>query len=496
VAGRYRLEHALGEGGMGVVWAATHEITRKKVALKLVKRADAPAQRTRLLREARASCAVRHPHVREVYDVVEDDDGSPMMIMEYLVGESLHDKLDREHKLALPEAAALLLPVVSAVGAAHALGIIHRDLKPANIFLGEGPAPMVKVLDFGIAKLTASDGDAAATEALTISGAMLGTPYYMSPEQAFGEKDIDHRTDIWALGLILYRCLSGILPTQADNHGQVFKNIVARPIRPMEQIAPDLPSDVTAVVRRMLSRACQDRPRDLHEVADVLAQYAGVTVPDFGAPARGAAPAKATLVSSTGATIPVDPLGETEDAPPSRGEDTEEPPLSSADARPPDSIARTHERRTIPLGAVGESAVAEGVKDPPPPRPIVATHASRRSLVAWGAAAAIVAGVIAAFVRANASHGAAVSGEPPAGVPAAPLVLSAPEPSLSSRVPASSAAPPVSSTLPSASLLPAPAPSAKTLPTLRSSPPAKTSVPPPSSTVTSVPAPPRHEGFY
>jgi len=130
VAGRYRLERVLGEGGMGVVWAATHVHTRKTVAIKLVKRADSEDQRARFLREARASCAVRHPHVREVYDVLEGDDGALMMIMEYLSGESLAKRLDSEGKLALPETVALLLPVVSAVGAAHALGIVHRERLP------------------------------------------------------------------------------------------------------------------------------------------------------------------------------------------------------------------------------------------------------------------------------------------------------------------------------------------------------------------------------
>jgi serine/threonine-protein kinase len=318
VAGRYRLERILGEGGMGVVWAATHVHTRRKVALKMVKHAASEAQRVRLLREARASCAVRHPHVREVYDVLETDDGAPIMVMEYLTGESLADRLEREGKLGLPEAAALLLPVVSAVGAAHALGIVHRDLKPENIFLDEGPPKTTKVLDFGIAKLTASEGEAAATAALTASGTLLGTPYYMSPEQAFGEKDVDHRTDVWALGLILYRCLSGVLPTRADNVGQVFKNIVARPIRPLAEAAPGLPADVAELVERMLSRARKHRPGDLHEVAAVLERYTDVRVPDFGpvlpscAEAVNAKPTASER--SVDGAAPVDPLADTEAA--------------------------------------------------------------------------------------------------------------------------------------------------------------------------------------
>ena len=324
---------------MGVVWAATHATTRGKVALKLVKRAGSDEVRARMLREARASCAVRHPHVREIYDVLETDDGTPMMVMEYLAGESLATRLDRDGTLPLSEAAALVLPVVSAVGAAHALGIVHRDLKPENIFLDEGPPPTVKVLDFGIAKLTAHEGAAAATAALTSSGALLGTPYYMSPEQTFGEKDLDHRTDVWALGLILYRCLSGVLPTQADNVGQVFKNIVARPLRPLAQAAPDLPPDVAALVDRMLSRARKNRPSDLHEVAEVLERHTEVRAPAFGpASASRSGPADAAAAGSEPSVdepVPVDPLAETA-AVPSGGTAlaTEDAPATPFPSRP------------------------------------------------------------------------------------------------------------------------------------------------------------------
>jgi serine/threonine-protein kinase len=386
VADRYRLERVLGEGGMGVVWSATHEVTHKRVALKLVKRAADTVLRARMLREARASCAVRHAHVREIYDVVETDEGLPVMVMEYLIGESLAGKLARERKLALPEAAALVLPVVSAVGAAHAVGIVHRDLKPENIFLaGAGPVS-VKVLDFGIAKLMASEGAAAATAALTSSGALLGTPYYMSPEQAFGEKDIDHRTDVWALGLILYQCLSGVLPTQADNVGQVFKIIVARPIPPLEQIAPELPPEVTSLVGRMLSRSRKDRPGDLHEVAEVLARYTDVEVPDFGAPASAPSAGDGDA-PDTEAAGPVDPLAETDAAPASRdgGAKAALAPVAAgpADARTLGGTAHPTARRSSRRGAaaaLGMAILAAGAwlawgRGAPPPAAASASSA-------------------------------------------------------------------------------------------------------------------------
>jgi serine/threonine-protein kinase len=275
LAGQYRLDRRLGEGGMSVVWAATHVVTGMRVALKLMKHTSgALSHHARLLREARAARAVQHANVCQVLDVLELDDGAPVMVMEHLVGEPLSERLRRQGKLPLADFAAVFLPVVSALAAAHALGIVHRDLKPENIFLVEGPPPGVKVLDFGIAKLTAFEGAAAATAQLTDTGMVLGTPHYMSPEQALGEKDIDARADVWALGLLAYRCLSGVLPTDSGSLGQVFKSIVLKPLPPLEGAAPGLPADVVAVVGRMLVRTRSDRLSNLHEVTSVLGRYA------------------------------------------------------------------------------------------------------------------------------------------------------------------------------------------------------------------------------
>jgi serine/threonine protein kinase len=291
VADRYRLDRQLGEGGMGVVYAATHMKTRKLVALKILRPAahQDTATKQRFLREARAACAVRHPNVVEVHDVIELEDELPMIVMELLDGEPLAAKLSREKKIALPELASLLLPVVSAVGTAHEVGIVHRDLKPDNIFLSRGRDGMVDVhvLDFGIAKLTATEGDAARSGAMTGTGAVLGTPYYMSPEQIFGEKDIDHRADVWALGVILYECLSGARPTQAENIGQIFKIVTTGRIKPIQELVPDVDPRLARLVGRMLSREREGRPADLQEVMRVLSAHTSVVVPSFGAP-RGA----------------------------------------------------------------------------------------------------------------------------------------------------------------------------------------------------------------
>src|SRR5262245_7555132 len=287
VAGRYRLDHVLGQGGMGVVWAATHTITRRAVAMKFLKGpAHArPEMRQRFLREARAATAVKHPSVVEVHDVFELDDETPVMVMDLLHGETLAQRIDSLGKLSLEETAAILLPVVSAVGTAHSRGVVHRDLKPENIFLAvtdEGRTE-IKVLDFGIAKLAAVDGEALVQSHLTGTGSILGTPFYSSPEQLFGERHIDHRADIWAIGVVLYECLSGQLPVYGENLGQVMKVLTNQDIVPLAKVAPFVPDDVTRLVDRMLMRTVDKRPNDMREVLEVLRRYSNARVRDFGA---------------------------------------------------------------------------------------------------------------------------------------------------------------------------------------------------------------------
>ncbi|WP_437689573.1 serine/threonine-protein kinase [Sorangium sp. So ce176] len=295
VASRYRVDRQLAEGGMGVIWAATHLASGERVALKLLRpgATEDASTRRRLLREARAAAAVDHPNVPCIHDVLELDNGTPFLVMDLLEGESLRDRLLREAQIPLPELARILLPVISAVGTAHALGIVHRDLKPDNIFLltPEAAAPLhdeaarVRVLDFGIAKLTAAHGETAWTSGRTGTGEMLGTPYYMSPEQILGEHDVDHRADIWSLGVILYECLTSVRPNEAESMGKVLKRILTGAMRPIGEIAPALPADVAAMVDRMLSPDRAQRPADLREVGALLGRYADVALRPFGPPA-------------------------------------------------------------------------------------------------------------------------------------------------------------------------------------------------------------------
>jgi serine/threonine protein kinase len=206
------------------------------------------------------------------------------------------------------------------VGAAHALGIVHRDLKPDNLFLLEGGGePSVKVLDFGIAKLSAErflqEGP---SPLLTESGSMLGTPCYMAPEQASGESPVDHRADIWSLGVILYECLSGVRPIEGENLPQVVARLMSAGIMPLERIAPELPAEVTGLVKNMLSREIGRRPASLIDVSRSLSHFTNIRAPEFATPSGHASPAptprtmesarpKARLVSSRDA----EPLGPT-----------------------------------------------------------------------------------------------------------------------------------------------------------------------------------------
>ncbi len=293
LADRYRLSHRLGEGGLGQVWSAVHLVTGRRVAIKRLlivgdeddDESGSNQARARFILEAQAACAVEHPNVVEILDFVEPGDEPPLLVMELLQGETLASKLAREHALEINEAANLILPVVSAVGAAHSRGIIHRDLKPANIFLSERGTEhrVVKVLDFGIAKWVAQRPAGAGLR--TQTGSTLGTPCYMAPEQAIGERLITHAVDIWSLGIILYESLTGARPLEGENPAQMVVRLLNTGIMPIERVVPTLPADVAKLVGRMLYRDPTGRPTDLREVFDVLRGYASVSAPTFAAPA-------------------------------------------------------------------------------------------------------------------------------------------------------------------------------------------------------------------
>ena len=248
VAKHYVIVSLLGQGGMGAVYRARDQRDDSLRAVKVLRevRGDLAA---RFLREARIASALSHPNIAKVKEVLELDDGTPAMVMELLQGESLGARIARSGKLDAAFIGRVFLSVVAGLKAAHERGVVHRDLKPDNIFLCEDGT--VKVLDFGIARVTFDAADPAITaEALTDTGQILGTPQYMAPEQIFGEKDVDARADVWALGVILYQALAGARPFDGTNPGQVFKAIALDPPTPLDERVPNAPRALVDLARR------------------------------------------------------------------------------------------------------------------------------------------------------------------------------------------------------------------------------------------------------
>lgn len=297
IAGKYRLVTPLGEGGMGIVWAAEHEVTKRKVALKFLRakgRArgahDAALARERALREARASVAVDDVRVLPIDDVVEHD-AEAVLVMDRLEGETLRQRIARDGKLPFSVARPFLVAIAEAMVAAHTKGVVHRDLKPDNVFLLARPTAEVplKILDFGIAKLAAEVLGEGNEAPLTATGAMLGTPVYMSPEQGFGESDVDARSDAWSFGVIAYELLAGERPVRGDNLGQVLKAIAQGSRPKLEDARTDAPRAVCHAVDALLLSDREVRGT-LAQFLDALAQpeHALATVPE----ARGSVASK------------------------------------------------------------------------------------------------------------------------------------------------------------------------------------------------------------
>ncbi len=275
--GKYRIERVLGMGGMGVVVAATHVTLEERVAIKfLLPQALSNGEAvTRFLREARAAVRIKSEHVARVTDVGQLENGAPYMIMEYLDGADLGSVGQKRGALAVEEAVEYVLQACEALAEAHALGIVHRDLKPANLFLvrrADG-TPSVKVLDFGISKVTgmaASGSDLGMTKTTTV----MGSPLYMSPEQMASSRDVDARTDIWALGAILYELLSGTVPFQADTITQLCVMILQQPPPLLRNVRPDAPEGLQNVIVRSLAKERDRRYTNIAEFAHALAPFA------------------------------------------------------------------------------------------------------------------------------------------------------------------------------------------------------------------------------
>jgi serine/threonine protein kinase len=356
----YEVTALLGTGGMGAVYMARHPLIDRRVAVKVLKpeyaRDHVLVQR--VFNEAKATNAIRHPNIVDVLDVGVLPDGLPYIIMELLEGESLAHRISRLGRLPIEEAVSIARETASALAAAHAKGIVHRDLKPDNIFLAAdhgGRELRVKVLDFGIAKLRR---EMSAGSYETGAGAILGTPPYMSPEQCQGvSARIDHRADIYALGIILFEMLTGRPPFDAEGVGNVMMMHMSEPPRPPRELNPAIPGALEEIILKTLAKAREDRPQTMEELQELL-----------GGPQRLPASGISPVISA--------PL-----------------PGGGGGAQTLPAVGRLGETILLPASVTTEH---------PPPAPARTTTLSRRTvtvLVGGGAGIGVVAGMLALLFR-------------------------------------------------------------------------------------------------
>jgi serine/threonine-protein kinase len=275
VAGRYQLERPLASGGMGCVWVAKHLGLEARVAVKFMAEeiASEPSNRARFEREAKAAARLTSPHVVRVTDYGVED-GSPFMVMELLHGEALETRLRREGRLAPAEAAVIVREVAMGLGDAHAHGIVHRDLKPANVFIARGGAEqVVKILDFGVAKEINKD---LVQDDDTKSGTLLGSPMHMSPEQT-RSGDVDARSDLWSLGVVVFRVLTGTRPFFGKGLADVIAKICFDPIPAPSEVAPELGAAFDAFFVRAFARDPARRFQSAEEFARAFGTACGAT---------------------------------------------------------------------------------------------------------------------------------------------------------------------------------------------------------------------------
>lgn len=278
-AEKYRIERVLGVGGMGVVLAATHIDLGERRAIKLMHTtgSDDTEYVMRFLREARALARLRGEHIARVHDVGRLADGVPYMVIEYLEGTDLACVLEARNRLPIPEAVLFVLQVCEALAEAHIAGIVHRDLKPQNLFLTRAPdgSPHVKVIDFGIAKTTAVDAtQQKGAGAETKTGAWMGSPLYMSPEQIQSARDVDARSDIWAIGAIFYELLTGKCVWPGTELMEIFYQVTMTAPVPASTMVPNLPPGIDNVILRCLEKDRNRRYANLAELAEALEPYA------------------------------------------------------------------------------------------------------------------------------------------------------------------------------------------------------------------------------
>jgi serine/threonine-protein kinase len=313
LAGKYRVDRLLGEGGMGWVVVATHLQLEQRVALKFMRTSHAmssPEAVARFLREARAAARIQSEHVARVSDVGTLESGAPYLVMEYLEGRDLDSLLQARRSLPIAEAIDYAMQACEGLGEVHAAGIVHRDLKPANLFLARRSdgSVRVKLLDFGISKIAATPGRTS-EGGMTSTQALMGSPLYMAPEQMRSSKGVDARADIWSMGVILYEMLGGQSPFNGDTLPMVCARIMAETPDSLRQVRRDVPAALEAVVMRCLEKDAHRRFQDVAALAQALAPFgppdARVAADRIGRVVRRTQPSSADLGGGAVATTTV-----------------------------------------------------------------------------------------------------------------------------------------------------------------------------------------------
>jgi len=301
IDGKYRIVRLIGQGGMGAVYEGLNTFIDRRVAIKVMLPDIGTAAVGRFEQEARAAGRIGNDHILEILDMGRLADGSHYMVMEFLDGESLEARLEQRGALQPQELAPIALQLLEALGAAHRAGVLHRDLKPDNVFLVRqkaGHRDFVKLIDFGISKF----GQDQALN-LTKTGTMVGTPYYMAPEQARGKGPVDSRADLYAVGVILYQCVSGQLPFVADSFNDLLFKIVLEAAPPVSTYAPFLDAHFASIIHRAMAREAADRYQSAEELAEAIMGWLAETgnklpsvAPSYKQPTTSRAPVSSAVV--------------------------------------------------------------------------------------------------------------------------------------------------------------------------------------------------------
>ncbi|WP_437554506.1 serine/threonine-protein kinase [Sorangium sp. So ce367] len=431
IDGKYRIVRLLGQGGMGAVFEGENLRIRRRVAIKLL-HANISSQAesvARFEREAQAAARIGSDHICEVLDLGVLPDGTRYMVMEYLEGETLGAKIERMGRLGPELTVPIMVQVLEALGAAHAAGIIHRDLKPDNIFVipsKAGLSNFVKVLDFGVSKFSQLAGS---EMSMTRTGAVVGTPYYMSPEQARGSSPVDQRTDIYAMGVLLFQATTGQVPFDAATFNELLFKIVLEPAPLPQQLVPDLDAEFSGIIQKAMAREPGSRFQSCAEFKNALLAWAA------------ARPSLALL--TTGRTsfprlsLPSQP--ETATPPPTRTET----PWGGQNAPAMPGMGQTPQLTANSWGA--SSGVTGRSTRPPSRMPLLAAIAGAVSLLGAGVAVWLAFGHSGTTGAATADPSAVGATAIPAPTPPPPTPPTAPptEPIVTASATATGPAPPV-----------------------------------------------------